>query len=106
MDGQNILNINNWLLIDAIAQKVMVQQKEIELTQKEFQLLLFFVVNKNRVLSKSAIAQHLWGDDMDLADHYDFIYTHIKNLRKKILSAGGEDCIRSIYGAGYKMQVD
>ncbi|WP_298390809.1 response regulator transcription factor [Hydrotalea sp.] len=106
MDGQNVLNINNWLLLDTIAQKVTIQQHEIELTQKEYQLLLFFVVNKNRVLSKSAIAQHLWGDDMDLADHYDFIYTHIKNLRKKILSAGGEDCIRSIYGAGYKMQVD
>ncbi|MBY0348078.1 MAG: response regulator transcription factor [Hydrotalea flava] len=106
MDGHNILNIGNWLFIDTIAQKVTVQQQEIELTQKEYQLLLFFVVNKNRVLSKSAIAQHLWGDDMDLADHYDFIYTHIKNLRKKMMAAGGEDCIRSIYGAGYKMQVD
>lgn len=106
MDGHNILNIGNWLFIDTIAQKVTVQQQEIELTQKEYQLLLFFVVNKNRVLSKSAIAQHLWGDDMDLADHYDFIYTHIKNLRKKMMAAGGEDCIRSIYDAGYKMQVD
>jgi len=106
MDGNNVININEWLYIDTIAQRVTIQNATIELTQKEYQLLLFFVVNKNRILSKSAIAQHLWGDDMDLADHYDFIYTHIKNLRRKILSAGGEDCIRSIYGAGYKFQVN
>ncbi len=84
---------------------VNVNGNELELTQKEYMLLLFFTVNKNKVLSKNAIAQHLWGDDMDLADNYDFIYTHIKNIRKKIIAAGGEDCIRSIYGAGYKMQI-
>jgi len=57
------------------------------------------------VISKNAIAEHLWGDDMDIASNYDFIYAHIKNLRKKIIAAGGEDRIRSVYGVGYKMQL-
>ncbi len=79
--------------------------KPVELTQKEFQLLLFLVINKNRVLSKNTIAEHLWGDSMDFPDNYDFIYSHIKNLRKKIIASGGKDYIRSMYGEGYKMQL-
>jgi DNA-binding response OmpR family regulator len=82
-----------------------VADKELDLTQKEYQLLLYLAINKNRVLSKNAIAQHLWGDDMDFPDNFDFIYAHIKNLRKKIVAAGSEDCIRSIYGEGYKLQI-
>jgi DNA-binding response OmpR family regulator len=89
--------------IDTMGRVVKVNGKELDLTQKEYQLLLFLIVNKNKVLSKNAIAQHLWGDDMDYADNYDFIYTHIKNLRKKIVATGGEDCIRSVYGEGYKL---
>lgn len=91
--------------IDIQGKEVSVQNKVLDLTQKEYQLLLYLAINKNRVLSKNAIAQHLWGDDMDFPDNYDFIYAHIKNLRKKIVAAGSEDCIRSIYGEGYKMQI-
>jgi len=58
------------------------------------------------VITKNAITEHLWGDDMDLAGSYDFIYTHIKNLRKKILQAGGADYIKSIYGVGYKFDAN
>jgi DNA-binding response OmpR family regulator len=72
------------------------------LTKKEYDLLIFFLSNKDRVLTKEAIAEHLWGDEMDMADSFDFIYTHIKNLRKKIMEKGGEDYIRTIYGMGYK----
>lgn len=93
------------LLVDVESKTVEVLNQKLDLTQKEFQLLLFFLANKNRVLSKSAIAIHLLGDDMDFADNYDFLYTHIKNLRKKIVSAGGADCIRSMYGVGYKLQL-
>lgn len=103
-DGQSLLLAGD-IQIDTAGKTVQVNKQELELTQKEYQLLLFLTINKNRVLSKSAIAQHLWGDDMDLADNYDFIYTHIKNLRKKIMAAGGEDCIRSVYGEGYKMYI-
>jgi len=100
--GQSAITIAD-IEIDTVGQSVKINQQTIELTQKEFQLLLFFVINKNKVLSKNAIAQHLWGDDMYLASNFDFIYAHIKNLRKKIIAAGGEDHLRSIYGAGYKM---
>ena len=93
------------ICINLQGKEVSIQNKVLDLTQKEYQLLLYLAINKNRVLSKNAIAQHLWGDDMDFPDNYDFIYAHIKNLRKKIVAAGSDDCIRSIYGEGYKMQI-
>jgi len=82
--------------------EVMVLGEPITLTKKEYDLLVFFLANKDRVLTREAIAEHLWGDEMDLADSFDFIYTHIKNLRKKIIEKGGADYIRTIYGMGYK----
>jgi DNA-binding response OmpR family regulator len=102
--GKSYMNLGN-IIIDIQGKHVTVENKELDLTQKEYQLLLYLAINKNRVLSKNAIAQHLWGDDMDFPDNYDFIYAHIKNLRKKLVAAGAEDCIRSIYGEGYKMQI-
>ena len=81
---------------------VTVNGQSLLLTKKEYDLLIFFISNKDRVLTKEAIAEHLWGDEMDMADSFDFIYTHIKNLRKKIMEKGGEDYIRTIYGMGYK----
>jgi DNA-binding response OmpR family regulator len=83
-------------------QEVTVKEKAITLTKKEFNLLLFFISNKNRVVTKESIAEHLWGDEMDMANSFDFIYSHIKNLRKKITDAGGDDYLKSIYGMGYK----
>lgn len=103
-NGQSVIQAED-IEIDIAGQSVKVNQQIIELTLKEFQLLVFLVVNKNKVISKNAIAQHLWGDDMDMVSNFDFIYAHIKNLRKKIMAAGGEDRIRSIYGVGYKMQL-
>lgn len=91
--------------VDTNGKEVLVNSKPVALTLKEYQLLLFFIVNRNKVLSKNSIVEHLWGDDMDFVANHDFIYTHIKNLRKKIVAAGGNDCIRSVYGVGYKMQV-
>lgn len=88
--------------IDVSAMAAYVDNQHLPLTHKEYDLLLFFVVNKGRVISKNAIAAHLWGDDMDLADNYDFIYTHIKNLRKKLETARAGDYIQSVYGMGYK----
>jgi len=74
----------------------------LELTVKEYELLLFFISNKNRVLTKQTIAEHLWGDNVDFLDSFDFVYQHIKNLRKKISAADGQDYIKTIYGLGYK----
>ncbi len=101
-NGQSILQFD-FFTVDTASKTVKIENNLLELTQKEYQLLLFFIVNRNKVLSKNAIAQHLWGDDMDYSDNYDFIYTHIKNIRKKIITAGGEDCIKSMYREGYKM---
>jgi len=100
--GQSVITAGD-ISIDVVAKTVKVNGKELDLTQKEYQLLLYLVTNKNKILSKNAIAQHLWGDDQDFAENYDFIYTHIKNLRKKIVAAGGEDTLRSVYGMGYKL---
>jgi DNA-binding response OmpR family regulator len=81
---------------------VYVNEKPVALTPKEFDLLLYLLINKNRVINKSAIAEHLWSDEIELADSYDFIYSHMKNLRKKLLDAGCEDYIQTVYGMGYK----
>ena len=101
-DGNNFLQFDE-LLLNLDEKSVKVNNKIIDLTKKEYDLLLYFISNKNKVISKGAIAEHLWGDNMDMADNYDFIYTHIKNLRKKIVQAGSRDYIKSIYGMGYRL---
>lgn len=82
--------------------KVIIHDKILNLTPKEYELLLFFITNKDRVLTRQTIAEHLWGDFMDAADHFDFVYTHLNNLRKKIKKTGGNDYITTVYGIGYK----
>lgn len=84
--------------------EVTVADKLLDLTRKEFELIQYLVINQNRVLTKQSIAEHLWGDYMDTADSFDFVYQHIKNLRKKIAEAGGEDYIQTVYGVGYKFK--
>jgi DNA-binding response OmpR family regulator len=103
-DGNNFLQFDE-LLLNLDEKTVKANNTVIDLTRKEYDLLLYFISNKNKVISKGAIAEHLWGDDMDMADNYDFIYTHIKNLRKKILQAGCRDYIKSVYGMGYRLTV-
>ncbi|HEV8508758.1 MAG TPA: response regulator transcription factor [Chitinophagaceae bacterium] len=103
-EGKNEITFNE-LKLDLGEKNVRVNSNPVDLTRKEYELLLYFITNKNRVISKNAIAQHLWGDNMDLADSYDFIYTHIKNLRKKLIQAGASDYIKSVYGMGYKFSV-
>lgn len=84
------------------ARKVFVDGKETLLSRKEYDLLLYFLANIDVALTKESIAEHLWGDHMDSADSLDMVYSHIKNLRRKILEKGGKDYIQSIYGIGYK----
>jgi DNA-binding response OmpR family regulator len=100
-EGKNSLRFDN-LSLDLQEKTVIVNNRPIDLTRKEYDLLLYFISNKNKVISKGAIAEHLWGDNMDMADNYDFIYTHIKNLRKKLIHGGAQDYVKSIYGMGYK----
>ncbi|OKS86271.1 response regulator transcription factor [Mucilaginibacter polytrichastri] len=92
----------NEIAINLFGREVEINNKPIILTRKEYDMLLYFIANKGKVISKSAIAEHLWGDEMDMHDSFDFIYTHIKNLRKKLLDASANDYLKSVYGIGYK----
>lgn len=78
----------------------------LDLTKKEFDLLLYFLINKNRVLTRQSIAEHLWGDYTDNLANFDFVYQHVKNLRKKITTSGGKDYIGTVYGLGYKFDTN
>lgn len=101
LQGQTVLQFNE-IAIHTNNHEVLVHDASLELTLKEYELLLFFVTNKNRVLTKQAIAEHLWGDNVDYLQNFDFVYQHIKNLRKKIMANDGRDYIKTIYGLGYK----
>jgi len=103
-DGKNIVQVGE-LSVNIPDKTAAVKDKPVDLTRMEYDLLLYFTSNKNKVISKGAMAEHLWGDDMDLVGNYDFLYTHIKNLRKKLLLAGCPDYIKSVYGLGYKFTV-
>jgi DNA-binding response OmpR family regulator len=85
--------------------QVYVNNQLLALTKKEYDLLIYFISNQNRVVTKESIAEHLWGEDSDMADSYDFIYTHVKNLRKKIIEKDGNDYIKTIYKMGYKFEI-
>ena len=92
----------NELTIKPDERIVLVNDQSANLTAKEFELLLFFVVNLDRVISKNSIAEHIWGDDSDQLDNHDFIYVHLRNLRKKLSEKGCTDYLETIYGIGYK----
>jgi DNA-binding response OmpR family regulator len=92
----------NELQLEPEAKQVTVDDKPVDLTDKEYQLLEYFIANQKRVLTKAAIAEHIWGDEYGKVTNYDFIYSHIKNLRKKLIEAGSEDYIKTVYGSGYK----
>jgi DNA-binding response OmpR family regulator len=86
--------------------KVSHKDEFLDLTKKEFNLLVFLVSNANRVLAKETIAGHIWGDDFDMAESFDFVYTHVKNLRKKLNDRGLGEYIQTVYGIGYKFNLN
>lgn len=92
----------NEIELDPGAQRVTVNNNPIELTEKEYRILEYFMVNSKRVITKAAIAQHIWGDEYEAVTNYDFIYSQIKNLRKKLVDAGSEDYIKTVYRSGYR----
>lgn len=99
--GRKFVTFNEFKL-DTQSNTVLINEVGIDLSKKEYDLLLFLIVNANRVLSKSAVAEHIWGDYMDVADNHDLVYSHIKNLRKKINTHANQDYIKTVYGMGYK----
>jgi DNA-binding response OmpR family regulator len=105
---KNFNNLNNVqfeeIEINLLSKNVKVKDQEINLTRKEFDLLVFFISNKNKVISKSALAEYLSGDIADMFDNHDFVYAHIKNLKKKLLEVGGNNYLKTLYGVGYKWE--
>ncbi len=99
--NSNIVRQNE-LLIDLLAKTVSVNNDPVTLTKKEFDLLIYFIGNKNRVISKSTLAEHLSGDFADMLDNHDFVYAHVKNLKKKLYDAGSGHYLKTVYGTGYK----
>ena len=96
--------IYNEIKIDILSKTVFVNDSKLDITKKQIDLLLYLIGNENKVLSKGAIAEHLSGDMADMLDNHDFIYAHIKNLKKKLAQAGCGDYIKTIYGLGYKWE--
>lgn len=102
-EGDDKITFNE-IVVDTIKRRVSVKGNNIELTKTEFDILLFFFSNQGRVLTKETIAEHIWGDNMDLVYSFDFIYSHIKNIRKKITEKGIKIPIKAVYGMGYKLE--
>jgi DNA-binding response OmpR family regulator len=100
-DGEQLIQFKE-IEVNPAEQKVSVNQCMLNLTRSEYTLLLYLLANQNRVLTKESVAEHLSGDDADLLDKIDFIYSHVKNLRKKLVDAGSGDYINSVYGIVYK----
>lgn len=103
LDGKNTLEVGNIsLLIND--RKLLVKGNDIPLNRKEFDVLNYFLLNKDRLVTKTALAEHVWGDNIDQVSNFDFIYYQIKNLRKKLESAGTDVEIEAVYGVGYRLR--
>jgi len=100
-EGKNLILLGR-LTIDLMAKTARTDSGELVLTRKEYELLVYFASNKNRVVTKESIVDHLWESSVQMTDNFDFIYSHIKNLRRKLEDAGCPDYIRSVFGMGYK----
>lgn len=104
LNGKNNIVFANAIL-DLDEREFLVNNNLIALNRKEFDILTYFLVNKNRLVTKTALAEHVWGDNTDQADSFDFVYYQIKNLRKKLQESEADIEIQSIYGIGYKLMV-
>jgi DNA-binding response OmpR family regulator len=101
-NNDNILSTND-ITINLLTKEVKIKDTTVLLTKTEYDLLLFFIENKKRIVSKSAIAEYLSGDMADMMNNYDFVYAHIKNLKQK-LSPCADNYIKTYYGLGYKWE--
>ncbi|MGD1319321.1 response regulator transcription factor [Chryseobacterium sp. 2R14A] len=101
-DGKNSIELAN-IELELTERTFFVDGEKITLNRKEFDILHFFLLNKKRLVTKTALAEHVWGDHIDQADNFDFIYYQIKNLRRKLQQSNAEIEIEAVYGIGYKL---
>jgi DNA-binding response OmpR family regulator len=100
-EGTNTITFNE-IIADIDSGEVYINGKAIELTRREYEILLYFLSNRNKVISMESLAEHVLGDYSIHADNFDFLYGHIKNLRRKIQNNNGNNYLHNIYGLGYK----
>lgn len=103
-DNNNIVN-HYEIQIDLMAKRVTVHGEEVNFTRREFDLLMYFVSNAGRLIPKSAIAEHLSGDMADMLNSHDFIYSHVKNMKRKLQEMGAENYLTTVYGSGYRWEI-
>jgi DNA-binding response OmpR family regulator len=101
LDGDDTIVFNE-IVVNTNSLEVRINNRLVELTKKEYDLLVYFLINKNRILTRQSLAEHLWGDYTDSLPNFDFVYQHVKNLRKKISALDGKDYISTVYGIGYR----
>ena len=101
-DTNHITEIGN-ITIDLLNRIAAAGNVPLQLTRKEFDILLHLTANKSYVVSKTSLVEQLWGDHIDQVDSFDFLFTHIKNLKKKLSSADARVEIRTVYGIGYQL---
>lgn len=102
LEGKNIIELGN-ISFDLEERLLLVEEQLVNLNRKEFDILKYFLFNKNRLVTRTALAEYVWGDHIDQADNFDFIYSQIKNIRKKLTDSGAKIEIQAVYGVGYKM---
>lgn len=83
--------------------RVLISNQELQLNRKEFDILYYFMIRPEKLVQKSLLAESIWGDSVDQVDSLDFIYSQIKNLRKKLKEQHAEVDIQAVYGVGYKL---
>lgn len=101
-DTKTKLYLGN-LVVDLLQNTAFAWDRNLNLTKKEYELLLFFIANKSRVLSKTALSDYLWGNEADNMDSFNLLFAHIKNLRKKLQQSKTELEIKNVYGVGYQI---
>jgi len=104
LDGNQHVQLGN-LKLDLPSRTVTVDGSDMALNRKEYDILLYLITNKDRLVQKTSLAEHVWGDYIDEADSFEFIYSQIKNLRKKLRDTQADIEIQSIYGIGYKLHL-
>jgi DNA-binding response OmpR family regulator len=104
LEGKNTIELSN-ICLDLDERTFFVNQEQVTLNRKEFDILQYFLFNKNRLVTRTALAEYVWGDHIDQVDNFDFIYSQIKNIRRKLKDSEAQIEIQAVYGVGYKLVI-